>query len=56
MISAARPESRHEHRTLIAALWIAFAVSHMVLSSRRLRPRIVAALGRRSSASRASTR
>jgi len=30
---------------LIAALWIAFAVSHMVLSSRRLRPRIVAALG-----------
>jgi len=30
---------------LIAALWLAFAGSHMVLSSRRLRPRIVAALG-----------
>jgi uncharacterized membrane protein len=30
---------------LIAALWIAFAGSHMALSSRRLRPRVVAALG-----------
>ena len=29
----------------IAALWLAFAGSHMVLSSRGLRPRIVAALG-----------
>ena len=30
---------------LIAVLWIAFAGSHMALSSRRVRPRIVAALG-----------
>src|SRR5688572_29479656 len=30
---------------LIAALWLAFAGSHMALSSRRWRPRIVAALG-----------
>ena len=30
---------------LIAGLWIAFGASHMVLSSRRWRPRIVAALG-----------
>jgi len=29
----------------IAALWIAFAATHMGLSSRRLRPRLVAALG-----------
>jgi uncharacterized membrane protein len=30
---------------VIAGLWIAFAGSHMVLSSRSLRPKIVAALG-----------
>ncbi len=30
---------------LIAALWLAFAGSHMALSSQRWRPRIVAALG-----------
>ena len=30
---------------LIAALWIAFAGSHMLLSSRSWRPRIIAALG-----------
>lgn len=30
---------------LIAALWLAFAASHMALSSQRWRPRIVAALG-----------
>ena len=30
---------------LIAALWIAFAGSHMVLSSRSLRPKIIAVLG-----------
>ena len=30
---------------LIAALWLAFAGSHMMLSSRGLRPRIVSALG-----------
>ncbi len=31
----------------IAALWIAFAATHMGLSSLRLRPRLVAALGQR---------
>jgi uncharacterized membrane protein len=30
---------------VIAALWLAFAGSHMALSSRRWRPRIIAALG-----------
>lgn len=30
---------------LIAGLWLAFAASHMALSSLRLRPRLVAALG-----------
>jgi uncharacterized membrane protein len=30
---------------LIAVLWIAFAGSHMVLSSRSLRPKVIAALG-----------
>ena len=30
---------------LIAALWLAFAGSHMALSSQRWRPRIVASLG-----------
>lgn len=30
---------------VLAALWIAFAASHMALSSQRWRPRIVAALG-----------
>jgi uncharacterized membrane protein len=30
---------------LIAALWLAFAGSHLALSSRRWRPRIIAALG-----------
>jgi uncharacterized membrane protein len=34
-----------EHALLIAALWIAFAGSHMLLSSERVRPRIIAALG-----------
>jgi uncharacterized membrane protein len=32
---------------LIAALWVAFGASHLALSSRRWRPRIVAALGER---------
>ncbi len=32
---------------LLAALWVAFAASHMTLSSRHLRPRLVAALGER---------
>lgn len=31
----------------IAALWIAFAASHMLLSSARLRPRLVGAIGER---------
>jgi uncharacterized membrane protein len=30
---------------LLAVLWVAFGASHMALSSQRLRPRIVAALG-----------
>jgi uncharacterized membrane protein len=30
---------------LIAVLWLAFAATHMVLSSLRLRPRLIAALG-----------
>ena len=34
-----------DNALLIAALWLAFAGSHLVLSSQRLRPRIVAALG-----------
>ncbi len=32
---------------LIAGLWLAFAATHMALSSVRLRPRLVAALGER---------
>src|SRR5215813_6140325 len=40
-----RPDGRMSSAFLIAALWIAFAGSHMALSSGRLRPRIVAALG-----------
>lgn len=31
----------------IALLWLAFAVSHIALSSLRLRPRFVAVLGNR---------
>src|SRR5262245_10564664 len=34
-----------ETALLIAALWFAFAGTHMVLSSQRVRPRIVSALG-----------
>lgn len=33
--------------TSILALWLLFAATHMTLSSRRLRPRLVAALGER---------
>jgi uncharacterized membrane protein len=32
---------------LIAFLWLAFAATHMALSSQRLRPRLIAALGER---------
>ena len=33
--------------TQIVLLWLLFAATHMTLSSRRLRPRLVAALGER---------
>jgi uncharacterized membrane protein len=32
---------------VVAALWLAFGASHLLLSSRRLRPRLVATLGQR---------
>jgi uncharacterized membrane protein len=45
MIPRPRPESRMTSALLIAALWLAFAASHMALSSRRWRPKLVTALG-----------